>query len=260
MKKPVRVLISILFWIALWQAAAMVIGEELLFPSPVSTMRELIALMKNAEFYKNIGTTFLRILAGALAAGILGLLLGILSGLFAPVSDLFSPLMTVIRSTPVASFIVLLVLWMSRSKVPIIIAGLMVLPVFYSNAKKGIEETDPKLLRMADAFRMPLIGKITHIYLPSTVPYLSSAAASSFGLAWKAGVAAEVIVLPVISIGRQLYYSSNNLETARMFAWTLAVILLSLAMDKVMAILFNGRKELKNIPAYSTEEHGNDEV
>lgn len=243
MKKVTRITLSIIFWIALWQIVSMVIGEELLFPSPVATVRELFALMKDATFYKNIGTTFLRILAGAVAAGVLGMVLGVLSGLFTWMSDLFSPFMTVIRSTPVASFIVLLVLWMSRSRVPMIIAGLMVLPVFYSNAKKGIEETDKKLLQMAEAFQMPMIKRITHIYLPSTVPYLSSAAASSFGLAWKAGVAAEVIVLPIVSIGRQLYYSSNNLETARMFAWTLAVILLSLAMDSLMNALF--KREVK---------------
>jgi len=241
-------LLSVLFWVALWQILSMVIGEELLFPSPVATLRELFKLMKDASFYKNIGTTFWRILAGAVCAGILGALIGLFSGLFAPFSDLFAPFMTVIRSTPVASFIVLLVLWMKRSDVPMVIAGLMVLPVFYSNARKGIEETDPKLLQMADAFHLSMLRKLTHIYLPNTLPYMSSAAASSFGLAWKAGVAAEVIVLPVISIGRQLYYSSNNLETARMFAWTLAVILLSLLMDGLMALLFKTRSPKKDAP------------
>ena len=91
---------------------------------------------------------------------------------------------------------------------------------------------------MAQVYRLPLHRRVRRIYLPSVLPYFLSACRSALGLGWKAGIAAEVIVLPLVSIGRQIYYAGNNLNTAGLFAWTLTVILLSVAVDLSVSGLF----------------------
>lgn len=235
--KPIKYLFVALFWIALWQIVAMAVGEELLFPSPMATLRAFLKLSKTSDFWLTVAISFKRILIGILISMATGILGGILTGILPFFRILFEPILSIIRSTPVASFIVLLVLWMNRDSVPTVISVLMVLPVVWSNVQEGILRTDRELLEMAKAFRLPFYKKIVGIYLPSVSPYLASAARSSLGMAWKAGIAAEVIVLPLRSIGRQLYYASNNLETARMFAWTATVILLSMLMDCLMSRL-----------------------
>lgn len=246
MMKTLRILLITFFWIALWQMISVIVGEEILFPSPISTCNALFELCLTPDFWKIIGITCFRILIGVMISSFLGILSGILAGLFQPFEELLSPLLVIIRTAPIASFIVLLVLWLKRSTVPMVIASLIVLPVFYSNAREGIRNTDRKLLEMADAYGMNPGKKMSCIYLPSMKPYLFSAAGSSFGMAWKAGVAAEVIVLPVLSIGRQLYYASNNLETEQVFAWTAAVIILSLLMDKITSLIFGGKSRQKH--------------
>lgn len=237
MNKAAKYLFAAAFWIAIWQIIAMVVGEELLFPSPMATLRAFLDLCGTSNFWLTVGISFKRIFIGILISMAMGIVGGILTGIAPFFRILFEPILSIIRSTPVASFIVLLVLWMSRDSVPTVISVLMVLPVVWSNVQEGILRTDRELLEMARVFRLPLHKKITGIYLPSVSPYLASAARSSLGMAWKAGIAAEVIVLPLVSIGRQLYFASNNLETARMFAWTATVILLSMLVDALMSLL-----------------------
>lgn len=253
-KKALQYCLVGCFWIAVWQIIALIVGEELLFPSPLSTAKAFGALCVTPTFWQAVGTSFLRIFAGILLSLLLGVVGGVLAGLLPPFDALFAPLLSVVRATPVASFIVLVVLWIERDYVPIVISVLMVLPVVWTNVKEGIKNTDHSLLEMAKVYRIPTVKKVKSIYIPSVFPYFLSAARSSLGMAWKAGIAAEVIVLPLVSIGRQLYYSSNNLETATMFAWTATVVLLSVAVDLGVSFLFRKAEERRKKRGDKKEE------
>ena len=137
-----------------------------------------------------------------------------------------------IKSTPVASFIILALVWLTGQWVPVFISFLMVLPVVYSNVFQGLREVDPKLLEMAKVYGMNRQKRVMKIYIPSVLPYMMAACRTALGLSWKAGVAAEVIGVTKNSIGRQLYYSKIYLETADLFAWTAVVIIMSIALEK----------------------------
>lgn len=250
MKRFFRGLLIACFWIVVWQIISLIVGENLLLPSPLSTLNALIKLCCTSEFYLTVLVSFGRIFCGIVMALILGMMGGILSGLLPFFRALFNPILTVIRATPVASFIVLIVLWMSRDFVPTVICILMVMPIVWSNIEEGIRTTDSDLIEMAKLYRLSLTKKITKIYIPSVYPYLLSAVRTAFGMAWKAGIAAEIICLPMISIGREIHYSSNNLQTSHMFAWTAAVILLSVFVDVGMSVLFRKLQGQKRF-AYS---------
>ena len=82
------------------------------------------------------------------------------------------------------------------------------------------------------------------IYFPQTKPFFKSAGITGLGLAWKSGIAAEVISMPKLSIGRSLYEAKLYIETPELFAWTLTVIILSIITEKVLTVLFKwGLKE-----------------
>ena len=153
---------------------------------------------------------------------------------------LISPLMTVIKSTPVSSFIILLLLWISRDWLAVVIVILMVLPVIWGNLCSGIRNVDPLLLRTAKAFCFPRSRILRRIYIPSVLPHFFSACRTSLGFAWKAGIAAEVLTVPSRSIGRLLYESKLYWETTDLFAWTLVVILCSLGIER-LCMAFLGR-------------------
>ncbi len=173
-----------------------------------------------------------------------GIVLGALSFVFKPLGMLLSPLMSIIKSTPVASFIILALVWMGKNRVPVFIALLMVLPLIWANVKEGIEQTDGDLLEMAQVFKLSKAKKISHIYIPAVLPYLFAAATTALGFAWKAGIAAEILSLPVKSIGKELYHSKIYLESVDLFAWSAAVIVMSILIEKLLTFLLGRAKSV----------------
>ena len=231
---------AILFWIALWQAASMLIGKEMLLASPVSVVLKLWQLILTSDFWSSVFFTLLRILSGFFIA--LGLAVGFaaLGARYRWVRELLAPLMAVLKSTPVASITILILIWVSSRNLSLFMGIIMVLPVMYLNILTGIENTDKKLLEMADVFEIPPLRRLRYLYIPQVLPYFSSACKISLGLCWKAGVAAEVIGTPTGSIGEKLYQAKIYLETPELFAWTLTIIAVSALLERAMMFLIRG--------------------
>lgn len=235
----------LVFWLAVWALAAAAVGKELLLPGPLQVARKLCALAGTALFWRTLSGSILRVLTGILTAVILGVLAGLLTHKSALARALLSPIMTLLKSTPVASFIILALVWLGRSVVPVFIAGLMVLPVVWANTAAGLNGIDPQLLELAQVFAFPRVKTLRRIVWPSVLPHLRSALRSALGLGWKAGIAAEVLTVPPYSIGKSIYEAKLYLETTELFAWTTAVVLLSFLIEQVLLRLVDGigRKE-----------------
>ncbi len=209
--------------------------SPLLLPAPWAVLRRLWQLIGQASFWNAVGVTMLRILCGAAAGILLGVLIAMLTSRFRAADALLGPLLTVVKTTPVASFIILLLLWVGRDMLPGVVVMLMVLPVTWANVCAGIAGIDPQLREMTKVFGFSPLRRFRRLWLPGVLPHFLSACRSALGLGWKAGVAAEVLTVPLRSIGRNLYEAKLNLETADLFAWTLTVILCSLAIEKLLA-------------------------
>ena len=229
-----RTLAVLLFWGLLWTVAAALVGQELLLPSPVQTARKLLELASAADFWLTVGQSVLRVLTGILAAVLGGVLLALLTHRSPLCMALLSPLMTLVKSTPVASFIILALVWLGRSTVPVFIAALMVLPVVWANVSAGLRGIDPQLLELARVYALPRLRVLRRITWPSVRPHLRAALRSALGLGWKAGIAAEVLTVPALSIGKRIYEAKLYLETTELFAWTAAVVLVSLGIEKLL--------------------------
>lgn len=246
--KIISVLISAVFWTALWEFLSLAVGRELLLPSPVTTVKRLFALAGTDIFWKTAGMSLLRIGAGFFCGSLAGTLLAVLTAASRTLDTLFSPLGSVIRATPVASFIILALVWIKATNVPSFISFLMVTPIVWNALKTAITDTDRELLEAARAYRIGMKKTVTMVYLPSILPQYAASLITSLGLAWKSGVAAEVLCHPKLSVGTMLYESQIYLETADLFAWTAAVIFLSVIMEKCFGIflkkLTGGRRHL----------------
>lgn len=236
-KKIRSILPPLLFWVAVWQLLSARVGAELLLPAPLTVVERLWELGGTAAFWLTAGATLGRIFTGFLAGVLLGGILAVLTFASRWADRLLSPAIRVIRATPVASFIILILLWVERGRVPGLISALMVLPVVWGNVSRGLREVDPQLLELAQAYRFGRGKTAGLIYFPSARPYFTSACRTSMGLAWKAGVAAEVLCLPVRAVGTQVYYSKIYLETPTLFAWTLVVVVLSFLLERLMDVL-----------------------
>ena len=233
-RSAVRTLAVLLFWLLVWALASRAVGQELLLPSPAQVALKLADLAGTPDFWLAIGRSVLRVLTGILSAVILGILLALLTHRSAVMKALLSPVMTLVKSTPVASFIILALVWLGRSAVPVFIAGLMVLPVVWANLSAGLKGIDPRFLELAQVYRFPRAKVLRRIVWPSVLPHLRAALRSALGLGWKAGIAAEVLTVPPYSIGKRIYEAKLYLETTELFAWTAAVVLVSLMIEGLL--------------------------
>ena len=242
-KKRMRTALVFIFWLLVWQASASLAALPVLLPGPLATLEAMSRLAATSDFWLSAGASLLRIMAGYLLALLVGALLSVLCAGFETAEAILSPLRTLIRSTPITSFIILVLLWFRADKVPIFIAFLTVFPIIWHNVQQGIQQVDPELLEMAKVYTFRPSQMLVHIYLPSVSPYFYSAAATGLGFAWKAGIAAEVIAKPVYSIGRNLQDAKVYLQTESLFAWTLVVILLSLGLETLLKRMMRKREQ-----------------
>lgn len=247
---------SALFWVGAWQCAYLAVGQEILVASPLEVLSRLATLVCQGEFWLTALFSMCRISGGFLLGVLLGSGAAVLTESSLVGNALLRPVIGIMKATPVASFIILALVWMKSSQVPVFAAAVIVLPILWSNVSEGIRKTDRSLLQMARLYRFGRAGTLRRVYVPSVLPYFTAACTTGMGMAWKGGVAAEVLSSLPLSLGGQIYNSKVYLETVDLFAWTAVVILFSVLLERALlhAVKYAG----KRYGFYSTEEnHGN---
>ena len=232
-KQFFRRLLAVAFWLAVWQAAAMAIGQEVFLVSPLQAFGTLVQLLPQAEFWQRVAFSAGHILLGFLLGAVCSVVCSVAAERWVWVDALLSPVMQLVKATPVASFIILALVWVRGSALSVLISFLMVLPVLYGAVRTGIAGADVQLLEMAAVFRLPPGRRLRSIWLPAVLPAFRQGCSVALGICWKSGVAAEVIGLPNGSIGDSLYRAKITLSTGELCAWTFVIILLSAGFEKL---------------------------
>ena len=227
------------FWIALWLACSFAVGLEILLPSPITTVKAFASLVATSLFWKSLSLSMLRILIGILLSLAIGALLAVLTSLSSLCRALFTPLINAMKSVPVACFIMLAFLWMNTTNIPIFITALIVIPIVWSNVSQGIATTDGQLREVAKLFGFSKAKTLRTLYIPSVFPYFMAACRSALGMAWKAGIAAEVLAPPLFGIGKGIYLAKTAFDSATLFAWTFVIVLVSYAVEKLFLLLLD---------------------
>lgn len=243
--KFVKGFIALIFWCGVWYLAANLIGKELFLPYPHTVVKRLLVLAAEKSFWITVKASLLRIVLGFLYGVILGFCLGVVTYKFSLAKTLISSMIRVVRATPVVSFILLAFLWLDNDTIPVFIALLMVLPIIWQNILAGLESGDVKLKEMARVFKISPFKTFLKITFPELKPYFYSGALTSLGLAWKSGIAAEVISYPLTAIGKEMNNAKVMLETADVFVWTVTVVVLSLLLEAVFKLIFKGKRPPK---------------
>ncbi len=237
-KKPLFVVLSILFWLCAWHVAALLIDNSLLLPTPAKVATRLFELCGDLEFYRITAASLSRIALGLLWGVVIGTIIASLSASSDLFAFLFSPLIAVSKATPVASFIILVWSFTGGEILPVFISAIIVVPVVHANLTVGFKSISTELRETAKVFNLPFKTRMRVLYLPMIIPYFVSALTSSLGLAWKAGIAAEVLAYTSNSIGREIYFAKSTLEMTDLFAWTITVVVISMIFEYAVKQLF----------------------
>ena len=236
MKKPTHNSIklwAVALWLVLWQAGSMRLNLPILLPSPLAALQSLAAMAVTADFWQTIAWSTLRIFGGFFAACAAASALAVPAYRFRPVREFLAPAVACVKAVPVASFIILALVWLRSTQLSFFISFLMVFPPVYLGVITGIGQTDRKLLEMARVFRVPFSRQVRYLYLPAIAPHFRSAVSLGLGLCWKAGIAAEVIGLPDGSMGEHLYMAKVYFMTPELFAWTAVIVTVSVVFEKL---------------------------
>lgn len=236
-KKTLLALLAICFWLLVWEILARCLEVSFVFPTVSETFHAVFVLLGQGIFYISIGFSLLRVLLGFTIGLFLGGALAILAHYIAPLRVLISPVMSVIKASPVASFIMVLWCFISAPFVPIVIGALMVSPLIFHNVFDALNTNNSELAEVCKIYKITGFRKFRFLYLPTFLEFLIPAAVAGIGLCWKASVAAEIIAYTKNSIGREIYLSKAYLEGANLFAYTITVILLSLIFENLMRFL-----------------------
>ena len=236
MERKAGRLLAVILALCLWQLAAMTIDSKILLVSPVEVAVRLTTIWQTEGFWTSIWFSFYHIAGGFFLALFLGIVLAALAGRFGRIETLLWPFLVTIKTVPVASFVVICLIWLSAEKLSVFISFLIVLPVVYGNVLEGIKSEDKLMLEVGTVFRMPLLRRLLYIHLPQLKPFIMSACATALGMAWKAGVAAEIIGTPDGSIGKQLFYSKIYLDTDDLLCWTVIIVIVSVLFEKLFML------------------------
>lgn len=229
-------LLSVAAALILWQIAAAAIGSPLILPKPTAVFRCLITMCGEPAFWRDEAYTFVRVAKAFSITAAAGTALGIASGLSRPVRKFLEFPVSLLRSTPVVSLILIIVFMAESSSVPVAVAALMSVPVMFSAISSGFTESeeDRKMMQMARVFRLTRWQRMKFIWIPKLRPFASAGLVASFGMSWKVVVAGEVLSLPKHAVGTRLSSAQVHLESQEVMAISLLIIAISFAMEKIL--------------------------
>ncbi len=243
-KKIIKAMLIATFWLLAWEAASRLVSRNnelllLILPSPLTVFKKWCEIAFTEAFIEAELLTLARIFIGFFFGVIGGFFLGILTHVSKILYSLLSPILKIIRAVPVVAIIILMYLFFSSATLPVFIVFLMVMPLVWQTVHDGLENTDKQYLEMAQVFQISGYKTIFKIKLPLILPSLITACVNALGLAWKSGVAAEVICLPKTSLGTLLWHGKGSINFDDVYAVTLTVVVLSIIIEFLLKFLIN---------------------
>lgn len=220
-----------LILVAIWWLVALKIGVSYVLPTPYEAVTALAAYLSDEVFYLALGYTLLRALGGFLCSMVIALAFAVLSAVFPLARRGVRPVMAVVRAVPTMAIIFLLTVWFKPSLAPAVVALIVLCPTLYSAFDAAIQGIDPGLIELCNAYHVGKRDRVFKLYLPGMAEGFFEGCASGISLNLKLVVAAEAIVQSANSIGKLMQYTNIWLETEKLFALTVAVMLCSALLE-----------------------------
>ncbi len=234
MKKTIWMTSSIFTLFLIWVIAYEAINHPIILPSPISVLNAMIGIFTHQDTLHAILMTCLRLIVAIALSSILGIALGVLSGFKHQIAIFLKPYVTILRTIPVISIVVILLILFGFNYTPYIITFLMVFPIIYSSVLEGIHQMDHELLDVYHLEEHDFKLGLKLVYFPMIKKYILLSFLQSFGLGIKVLVMAEFLSQTKYSIGNQIFLAKVNLTYDKVFAWTIILILLSVLIEYVI--------------------------
>lgn len=221
----------------IWQVLAVFIGQKtFILPSPILTIKELIKMLANSYIYRCIYQTFIRMIIGFVLAFVIAFIMGVIAGNNEYLYEILKPTMTTFKAIPTACLVYLFLVIVGARITPLVIVILVSLPIIYESVVGGIKATPISLLKAAKIDGANNLKINIMIRIPFALPYIMVGISSSFGLALKIEIMAEVITgYTRLGLGSAILAAQRSDPTnmVPVFAYGLVTVILVLICDGV---------------------------
>lgn len=223
--------LSILFLLIIWQLFSSSLDNQYILPAPLLVFYSFIELLLEGSTYLIILLTLTRLILALIASTLIAIILGVIAGNYKSFEYFLKPIVSSLRTLPVASVIIIIIILIGNDFSLYLITFLMIFPLVYEAAKDGIINISNDLKdSIALEGHHPLVI-MTKVQLPLALPFIKTALFQSLGLGFKVIVMAEFIIQSTKGIGNELYKGSISINYHLVFAWTLIIILLVMIME-----------------------------
>ena len=227
-------IITCLFWLAVWQAAAWLTASELLLPGPADAFAALGGLIRTKKFYMDIGWTAARCIIAMVLSFAAGIPAAVVSYKSRAARSLLSLPVGFFKAVPVMAIIIYVILLAQSEWVAVIVCFFMCFPIVYTNILEGLDAMPLEYLEVGSVYELSGLETAKYIYGPGLLPQMKAAVSLTAGLSWKAVVAAEVLSIPKYSLGYEMINAKYYLETDDLFAYIFVIVVLSMAFEKLI--------------------------
>ncbi len=230
-------ILSFLFIYLAWFLYSKYFNNTLVFPGPNKTLKTFFALFSKEKNYTILFCTFYRFIISILISMLIGTFLGVISGIFKTIEEFLHPIMVGLRTLPLASVIVFIMVVFGISNSPVIISCLMIIPIIYQAILEGVKDIDKDLMEVWKLDSNMNFMIVRRVILPQVGVFIKTALIQAIGLCFKVLIMAEFICQTNNSIGKKLVTAKNNVMYNEVFAWSLllviVVIILELLLKKI---------------------------
>ena len=241
-RTTLRGIISFVTLLVLWELGSRLKAPFLsAVPAPTEVILSLDKIMESQRFWADWSASFTRVLAGFVAAQIVGIPLGLAMAMNRTFFHFAFSALEVLRPIPPLAWVPTAIIFWPTTELSI--AFVIFLGAFFTvvlNVLGGARSIDERHLRAAASFGSRRSDIFWKIVLPATLPSIFTGMAVGMGITWEVVVAAEMIagksglgyftwasyvggnypqiIVGMISIGIAGYFSSGLIRVLGKYA------------------------------------------
>ncbi|MGL4780677.1 MAG: ATP-binding cassette domain-containing protein [Bacteroidales bacterium] len=227
-------ILSVGVLLLIWQVGALIFAKPFILPSCWDVIKYFVKLLGEQTFYVNLLFTFYRALIGFLLSALIALPVSYLCARNQPFEKLLSPILLLLKSTPVLSFLLLAIIWFSSENIPLVIAFVGMFPILTIQFTAGFKALDPHFLQIAALYHLSRRKRFLWIEYPAVKTYIFSGIASAIGLGWRAIIIGEALSSIDSGLGAAMKQAQNYIDVSYLFALTFASLFASFIIEYIL--------------------------
>lgn len=238
----IKYFIQGIFWIGLWELISRMIGSSIILPSPFAVFQQGISMVFDEFFWLLLFKTLINILVGLTIGVIFGAIFAILAFFFKMIKWIIDPFVNLIKTTPVAALIILLLVWIKSANIAWVLVSFVVFPNIYLNISEELQQADIKIIEVFEVFRVSKFKRFRFFYLPISLNSIYKSLPFIIGFAWKSGISGEIISQAKNTLGNEIYISKVYLEIDTLFAYVFLLIIIASLFEKFVLYVIRRSK------------------